>query len=186
MTVGSNFIGVEPVANVSHFSRNERKRVQVEQPKLITYYNKFMGGVDLADNVVSNYRIRVRGKKWWWPIFSNYVDVSMVNAWRLWQCTHPRESLPLLDFRRQVAVNFLNTRKTDGSKAAAIGTPSTFSILASIPTASTSTNFLTKLQSTINQCRRCRECHSQTYFTCELYEVALHQNCAVVYHTKSK
>ena len=92
MTVGSNFIWVEPVANVLRFSRSERKHVQMEQPKLITDYNKFMGGVDLADNMVSNYRIRVRGKKWWWPIFSNYVDVSMVNAWRLWQCAHPHES----------------------------------------------------------------------------------------------
>ena len=107
----------------------------------------------------------------------------MVNAWRLWQCDHPRESLPLLDFRRQAAVNFLNTRKTDGSKAAAIGRPSKFSILA-IPTASTSTHFLTKLPN--NQRRRCRECHSQTYFTCELCEVALRQMCTVAYHTKSK
>ena len=175
MTVSSNFIGVEPVANVSRFSRNERKHVQVEQPKLIIDYNKFMGGVDLADNMVSNYRIRVRGKKWWWPIFSKYVDVSMVNAWWLWQCAHPRESMPLLDFRREVAVNILNTRKTDGSKAAATGRPSRFSILASMPTASTSTHFLTKLPN--NQCRRCRECHRQTYFTCELCEVALHQKC---------
>ena len=134
-----------------------------------------MGGVDLADNMVSNYRIRVRGKKWWWPIFSKYVDVSMVNAWWLWQCAHPRESMPLLDFRREVAVNILNTRKTDGSKAAATGRPSRFSILASMPTASTSTHFLTKLPN--NQCRRCRECHRQTYFTCELCEVALHQKC---------
>ena len=47
VTVGSNFIGVEPVANVSRFSRSERKNVQVEQPKLITDYNKFMGALIL-------------------------------------------------------------------------------------------------------------------------------------------
>ena len=38
VTVGSNFIRVEPVANVSRFSRSERKHVQVEQPNLITDY----------------------------------------------------------------------------------------------------------------------------------------------------
>ena len=184
VTVGSNFTGVEPVGNVSRFSRSERKDVLVKQPKLITDYNKFMGGVDLADNMVSNYRIRVRSKKWWWPIFSNYVDVSMVNAWRLWQCAHPQESMQLLDFRRQVTVNLLQTKKEVGSKATATGRPSRFSIQASIPTASTSTHFLTKFPN--NQRRRCRECHSQTRFTCELCVVALHQKCTVAFHTKSK
>lgn len=60
--VGSNFLGIEPISSVSRFSRSERKKVQVGQPKLITEYKKFMGGVDLADNMVSNYRIRVRSK----------------------------------------------------------------------------------------------------------------------------
>ena len=73
---------------------------------MIQQYNKFMGGVDLADNMLANYRICIRGKKWWWPIFSNYIDVCMVNAWKLWLDVHPQEKVSLLQFRREVAVKF--------------------------------------------------------------------------------
>ena len=42
-----------------------------------------MGGVDLCDNLVTNYQTRVSGKKWQWPIFTNYIDVTLINAWKL-------------------------------------------------------------------------------------------------------
>ena len=51
------------------YNRKERKHVQIKQPKVIKQFNKHMGGIDLADNMVANYRIGIRGKKWWWPIF---------------------------------------------------------------------------------------------------------------------
>ncbi|CAH0562903.1 unnamed protein product [Brassicogethes aeneus] len=50
---------------------------------MISKYNKYMGGVDLHDNGVANYRIRVMGKKWWWPLFINTIDSALVNSWKL-------------------------------------------------------------------------------------------------------
>ena len=63
VTLGSNFLAVDPVGRVSRFSRKEKRKIQVSQLHMISQYNKFMGGVDLADNMLANYRIRIRGKK---------------------------------------------------------------------------------------------------------------------------
>lgn len=180
VTVGSNFLDVEPISTVSRFSRSERKRVQVSQPYMISQYNKYMGGVDLADNMVANYRIRIRGKKWWWPIFSNYIDVSMVNAWKIWLDVHPSEKMPLLDFRRQVTVNFLNSKRFANT---ATGRPSSFAIDISRQSSSTYHHFLKNIP--CNKRRRCRQCHSQTRFLCGVCDIPLHQHCTELFH-KSK
>lgn len=64
------------------YDRKQRKMVAIEQPYLVNQYNKYMGGVDLFDNAMNNYRIRVRGKKWYWPLVTNAFDAAMVNAWK--------------------------------------------------------------------------------------------------------
>lgn len=55
-----------------------------------------MGGVDKCNQSVANLRSRMRIKKWWWPIFIYFLDVSVVNAWLLARknsCTKDTESL---------------------------------------------------------------------------------------------
>ena len=39
----SNAIGIQPIANASRFSSATRKRVQIQQPFLVKIYNKNMG-----------------------------------------------------------------------------------------------------------------------------------------------
>ncbi|KAJ8876696.1 hypothetical protein PR048_021143 [Dryococelus australis] len=52
----SNEHGVQPVQYANRYSSRENKSLQVTQPNAIHKYNKFMGGVDLLDNNISNYR----------------------------------------------------------------------------------------------------------------------------------
>ena len=47
--------------------------------------NKHMGSVDLFDQFVSTYRVRIRSKRWWWFFFAWAVNVSMENAWNLFR-----------------------------------------------------------------------------------------------------
>jgi len=91
VTLATNFQAVEPVLVAKRFSRTERKVVNVTQPNLIAAYNANMGGVDLLDNFVAKYKIAVKGKKWWWPLFKNYIDVALSNAWRLHRLVHGSE-----------------------------------------------------------------------------------------------
>jgi hypothetical protein len=40
-----------------------------------------MGGVDHQDWLVGKYTIQIRGKRWYWPIFTRIVDMALTNAW---------------------------------------------------------------------------------------------------------
>lgn len=80
VTMATNFDTIDPPSITKRYSRKEKKSVSVKQPKFIGNYNKHMGGVDLLDNFVAMYRVQIKGKKWWWPIFTNFIDVAKSNA----------------------------------------------------------------------------------------------------------
>lgn len=35
------------------------------------------------DQSISLYRVSIRGKKWWWVIFTYLLDMAVSNTWRL-------------------------------------------------------------------------------------------------------
>ncbi|XP_046806454.1 piggyBac transposable element-derived protein 3-like [Lucilia cuprina] len=59
------------------------KYVIYGQPTMLHNYNKGMGGVDLHDNAIQNYRVNIRGKKWYWPLWCTTLNSAVVNAWKL-------------------------------------------------------------------------------------------------------
>ncbi|XP_046677586.1 piggyBac transposable element-derived protein 3-like [Homalodisca vitripennis] len=83
VTLLSNEHGVAPLGEAKRYSVTERKKVSIPQPYRIAQYNRNMGGVDLMDNKISNYRIGVRGKRWYIPIVLWLFDVVMSNTWFL-------------------------------------------------------------------------------------------------------
>lgn len=68
---------------------------------MIFEYNRYMGAVDLHDNGVANYRIGVRGKKWWWPLFENAMRNAVVNAWKINNRVNEK-AIPQIDFLSNV------------------------------------------------------------------------------------
>ena len=63
--VVSNHEGVDPTISVRRWSSATRNAVCIAQLRMIKSYNKHMGGVDLLDRFLSDYRPRLRSKKWW-------------------------------------------------------------------------------------------------------------------------
>ncbi|KAJ8941650.1 hypothetical protein NQ314_010294 [Rhamnusium bicolor] len=59
-----------PVSNASHYSASEKKKIGIPRPNCIGNYNEFMGGTDQMDANINVYKIGIRGKKWWWSIFT--------------------------------------------------------------------------------------------------------------------
>ncbi|KAH8040456.1 hypothetical protein HPB51_010422 [Rhipicephalus microplus] len=49
--------------------------VCLPQPHLFNSYNSGMGGVDLHDQTVNNFRICIHGRKWWWPLFTQDIPL---------------------------------------------------------------------------------------------------------------
>ncbi|XP_046685485.1 piggyBac transposable element-derived protein 3-like [Homalodisca vitripennis] len=109
VTVASNCYSVEPVGKVDRYSQTHKKHIQITQPNLIMKYNRAMGGVDRMDQGVSNYRVNIRGKKWWWCIFTWMIDAAAHNAWVLMRATG--SNISLLQFRREIVKTYLTNYK---------------------------------------------------------------------------
>mgnify|MGYP002654938911 CR=1 FL=1 len=92
--LASNCFSPEPLGAVSRYHKSERAYKNVPIPRLILEYNSHMGGVDLLDNAVKNYAITTRVRKWYWAIYSWFLCVSMVQAWRLFRL-HKKEQFML-------------------------------------------------------------------------------------------
>ena len=90
MTIGSNAVSVEPVKLVKRWKRGKGS-VNMEQPHAIKAYNQGMGGVDLVDRALSDLRPNFNGKKWYWSLVINALNLGFVHCWRLHQlCTNSR------------------------------------------------------------------------------------------------
>ena len=73
------------------------------------------------DQNISTYRINIRSKKWWWPLFAYMPDVAMQNAWLLYRKSSAGSSNPmdLFHFRREVCQVYL----TSYTSRPAVGRP---------------------------------------------------------------
>ena len=106
VTIGSNAYGVEPVGNAKRWIRG-KGRGNISQPAVIAAYNRRMGGVDLLDRALSNLRPVIRGKKWYWPLIINEINIinainiAFVYSWRLYRIISG-EALSQKEFRRRV------------------------------------------------------------------------------------
>lgn len=122
VTVLSNFDSVNPLGQAKRYDRSVHSHVTHEIPQAITQYNSFMGRVDLHDNALSNYRIGIRGKKWWWPLFVNILGSMMVNAWKMHKMVSKytkTKSMSQLTFRSMVTRTLLSSdppEKTDKNR----------------------------------------------------------------------
>lgn len=111
-TMGSNYDNVLPLGKVKRWSAVEKKKVDVGIPHLFQNYNKGMGGVDQADQSISLYRTAIRGKKWWWVLFTYMLDLAVANAWRLHNLTNDTK-LDQLQFRRYIARHYLRQTESE-------------------------------------------------------------------------
>lgn len=106
VSLATNCHGVEPVSQVKRYSVEQKKHILVQRPAVIAEYNKHMGGVDKMDENVGRYRIAIRSKKWYWPILTWFIDISVQNAWHLRRSSGNVQ--PQLDFRREMVQCYLS------------------------------------------------------------------------------
>ena len=58
------------------------------------------------DRMVASYRPSIRGKKWYWPLFTNALNVTVVAAWWI-HCKIAESPMSHLDFRPENAICLL-------------------------------------------------------------------------------
>ena len=108
--VASNFDTVHPLQQQKRYSQSEKRHIQVSQPKMIAMYNSTMGGVDLCDRFLSDYRPTVRAKRWYFPHIVHFFNVLCVAAWRTSCAVHPNNKWTHLEFRRYVARSLITSK----------------------------------------------------------------------------
>lgn len=97
VTVISNF---EQTLSTVYVSRRSKGQVcSVPIPESIKSYNKYKNGVDLFDGLMSAYDISIKGKKWYWTLFTNVVDTIIIASWKAYQFAECGND-DLLTFRR--------------------------------------------------------------------------------------
>ena len=56
----SNYVGKDPIGKCNRYDKSQKKRIEIDRPNSVAIYNKFMGGVDKADMLLSLYRTKYR------------------------------------------------------------------------------------------------------------------------------
>ena len=82
VNIVSNFLSHLPIETMKRRVKSEPD-ARIAQPQLIKQCNNGLGVVDVMDQLLGSYRPMIRGRKWYWPLIINAINVSVVAAWRL-------------------------------------------------------------------------------------------------------
>ena len=105
----STYCSANASDNVKRWDQKNRKYIQVPCPEVVKEYNSGMGGVDLADMLISLYRIPMKTKRWYLRVLVHCMDICKINAWLLYRRhanqlnISQRSQLNLLQFSSQIA-----------------------------------------------------------------------------------
>lgn len=108
VTLGTNCDFIEPLQTVSRRKKGQETPQVINQPLAIHNYNKFMDGVDKHDWLLELHSIGIRGKKWYWPLFTRFIDMALVNTNVVYNKIHD-EKKSMKDIRRSIAVHYLKS-----------------------------------------------------------------------------
>ena len=70
----------------------QQTNATIDMPFLVKQYNWGMSGIDTMDMLLGSYRPTIRGKKWYFPLVTNAINVSIAAdgvftaLFRLHQC----------------------------------------------------------------------------------------------------
>ena len=144
---------------------------RITQPQLIKQYNDGTGGVDVIDQLLGSYRSIIRGKKWYWPLIINAVNVSVVAAGRI-HCAVAATPKSHLEFQPEIAICTMDVdKKTIGGSIANLPNDLRYDSVDYFNVSTTQ-----------------GRCYKNTLYMCEKCSVRLHSDKAVVcfemYHTR--
>ena len=186
VTMATNYDHILPLHSVRRWrktdnkSNEKAKQVQCNQPAVIHNYNKGMGGVDLHDNAVQNYRVNIRGKKWYWPLWISTLNSSMVNAWKL-HCLvakyKDKKQLSQVHFKVMVTESLLLTDVSEAME----DDDKEFERPRQLPYVSGEHIILRQIE---NKPRRCqlKGCGKPTIYMCKKCNKHVHTDCFSLFH----
>ncbi|GFW21825.1 piggyBac transposable element-derived protein 3 [Trichonephila clavipes] len=110
-TLATNFDIIEPLTSVSRHEKGKAEKYIIDQPCLVSNYNKNMGGIDSHDWLLEKHTIKIRGKDWYWSIFTQIVDMAVVNICVTYNMVNA-EKKSIKEIRRHIAIAYLKKGNT--------------------------------------------------------------------------
>ena len=176
-----------------------RTRQNIIQPEMVIEYNKYMKGVDRADQHLSNYPILKKTKKWTKRAAIYLLNCALFNSFRVYK-TLNKNKIGYKKYLLLVAKKWISDETTQSDTA--VPGPST------VLQRTTMTNWdqpgrlsmdlrkhqleniprTEKTQCPQRQCRVCtaNKIKSKTRHMCKFCKVPLHRdNCFYIYHTRT-
>ena len=102
VTIASTAFGFDRDGTVSRYAKEASGRIKVNCPEAMRIYNTSMGGTDCQDQNINTYRITLCGKKWWLPVFTWLVGVSVQDGWLIGKNAGAKNCYVFLNFHRHV------------------------------------------------------------------------------------
>ena len=106
---------VKPTKMVKRYSQSEKKKISCVQPFCFYQYNQGMGGVDLVDRFISQYRPTIQTKMRYWSLFVNCGEMLTVAAWRLHVTVGTSPRLDFFESIRSVVGGLLKPTSSESS-----------------------------------------------------------------------
>lgn len=181
---------IHPASIVESHNVDKNTKAKIWKPTCVIDYNKYMKGVDRADQYLSYYSIVRRTKKWTKRTVMFLINGALFNAYRVFQSLNPNIKKNYKNFLHDVAKHWISDNVADNPDD-------------SQPSTSTRKNVENRLldagkhkiikivtggikKSPQRQCRVCatHKKKSLTCFMCQFCNVPLHKGeCFFNYHT---
>ncbi|KAG0414393.1 hypothetical protein HPB47_008460 [Ixodes persulcatus] len=122
VNMASTRVRVGEKGTVKRWSEAKKEHIEIECPEVVLEYNKFMGGVDKLDFIMSLYPIRTRPKKWTVRVISHFITFGLSNSWLEYIRDASEEGLPkkatkdMLTFQVDVAQSLISSNKAPQKK----------------------------------------------------------------------
>ena len=181
----SNFLGKEPISQANRFNCKNRKMIQVPCSASIDVYNRFMGGVDKADMLLSLYRSKMRSRKGYHRIVVHLVSLALINSFTVYRQIGGTGSL--LDFQLNVCRCLLKADQPINSDEDVSTSVSVSRSLSAnqvpVPVRHDRVNHWPIKQEKANHCKQ-SGCSKRTCFICLKYQVYLCvlSDCFIKFH----
>ncbi|XP_049814501.1 piggyBac transposable element-derived protein 3-like [Schistocerca nitens] len=115
----STFAAGTPTDTVKRWDVKNHAHIDIESPYAVACYNKFMGGVDMTEQMVTHYPHTIKSKKFYLRMFFHFYNVALVNAWILYKRDTER-NISFGEFKASIATTVIEL----GSQQRKSGSPS--------------------------------------------------------------
>lgn len=203
VNMASTHLGVGNIGTVRRWSESQKVHVDIDCPEVVLDYNKYMGGVDKLDFIMSLYPMRTRTKKWPVRVISHFASFALSNSWLEYLRDANKagllrkETLDMMAFQTDVANCLLNSNKPQKKR----GRPSndnSRTVKKKVPNASPLPVITVRYdginhwpqQVNMANAQRCRreECTSKSRVRCRKCNIFLcltsQNDCFYLFHTK--